>query len=402
MILLFIGAVIIINLITRSGFERIGLPVFVGYTLFGFLISLANHYTNNIPESGREGVGFLAQIGLVALLFRVGLESNVKTLLKQIRRASFIWVSDITVSALLAFLTVLYIFEYGLIPAIIVAAAFSATSIGVSTAVWRDSTALASPMGALLVDIAELDDISAIVLFGILLALTPLFQGADDIHVMTIFMREDGAMLIKLAVFVGGCVVFSRYVERAATAWFSRFDREFGSLLFAVGAVLAIAAIADLLGLSLAIGAMFAGLSFGRDPAEKRIDQAFSPIYNLFAPFFFISIGMAVDVMNISGAIGMGVVLLAAAILGKVVCVGLPAALFMGPRQFLLIRISMVPCAEIALLIMGYGLSLGAWAPPPALFNAVVFVSLATCILSTIAVRRMLQTSLLTQIEIPR
>ncbi|PQA89574.1 cation:proton antiporter [Hyphococcus luteus] len=392
-VLLLLGAIIVSSVIIRRSFERIHMPPIVGYTMLGLLISTLDPSADFISVDARRTIGVFANIGLVALLFRVGLESNLAALVQQLRPALMVWVSDITVSALTAFAVVRYVFDFGLIPAILSGAAFSATSVGVSTAVWRDAKALKRPSGALLIDVAELDDISAVIIISILFALGPLIGGGAGGSLAPLLAHQTALVLINLALFATGCIVFSRFIEKRVTKRFAQLDPKYGPAFFAAGAAFAIAAAADLLGLSLAIGAMFAGLAFSRDPVERKIDQSFSPIYDFFAPFFFVHIGMGVEIQYIFSALGFGIILFAAASLGKIVGVGLPSLRFIRPRGALLIGVSMIPRAEIALLVMGYGLSLGDWATPPALYNTVVLVSLATCILSPIAVRWLLQTS---------
>ena len=160
--------------------------------------------------------------------------------------------------------------------------------------------------------------------------------------------------------------------------------------MFATGIALLVAALADLLGFSLAIGALFAGLAFSRDPAEREIDRAFSELFVLFSPFFFVAIGLAIDVTLLPDALNLGLVLLVAAILGKLFGAALPAVLVTSPRDSLLIGISMIPRAEIFLIIMLHGVMLGDWAVPEPLYIAAVFVSVATCILAPILLRRLL------------
>lgn len=75
-----------------------------------------------------------------------------------------------------------------------------------------------------------------------------------------------------------------------------------------------------------------------------------------------------------------------APVLGKLVGAGAPARMYLVIHGALLIGISMVPRAEIALLVAGYGLSLGAWAMTLKLYNAVVLTSLATCLLSPVVI----------------
>ena len=390
-LLLLLGAVIMASTLIRRSFERIHLPAIVGYTAIGLLISLLDPSSDFISEDAREIIGFFAQVGLVALLFRVGLESNLSALMQQLRPALLVWMSDVTISALTAFLAVYYVFDYGLVPAILCAAAFSATSVGVSTAVWRDAGALDRPSGALLIDVAELDDISAVFVISVLFAFGPLLQGNATGSLAPLLAQQTVLVLAKLVLFITLCILFSRFLEQRLTKRFAELDPDNGAAFFAAGAAFVIAATADGLGLSLAIGAMFAGLAFSRDPAERNIDASFSPIYHLFAPFFFVHIGLGVEPQFIAGALGLGLVLFAVAAVGKLAGAGLPALNFVRPHGALLIGTSMVPRAEIALLVMGYGLSLGPWATPPELYNAIVLASLATCIISPVVVRRLLQ-----------
>ncbi|WP_158085721.1 cation:proton antiporter [Henriciella aquimarina] len=390
-LLLLLGGVIMASIVIRRLFEQIHLPAVVGYTAIGLLIACLDSSATLISPEARGIVGIFAQIGLVTLLFRVGLESNLSALIQQLRPALLIWVSDVTISALTAFLAVHYLFGFGLVPAILCAAAFSATSVGVSTAVWRDAGALDRPSGALLIDVAELDDISAVFVISILFALGPLLETEASRSLAPLLAQQTVLVLVKLALFIILCILFSRFLERRLTKQFTKLDENHGAAFFAAGTAFIIAATADGLGLSLAIGAMFAGLAFSRDPAERKIDESFSPIYDLFAPFFFVHIGMGISPQDIGGALGLGLVLFAVAAVGKLVGVGLPSLSFVRPRGALLIGASMVPRAEIALLVMGYGLSLGPWATPPALYNAIVLASLATCIVSPIVVRRLLQ-----------
>ncbi|MGE0410143.1 MAG: cation:proton antiporter [Amphiplicatus sp.] len=291
-----------------------------------------------------------------------------------------------------AFLVVYYLYDDSLVAAIFAGAAFSATSVGVTTAVWRDAGALNKPSGALLVDVAELDDISAIVMIGVLFALAPLLDTEARAPLASLIAREAGLAVLKLLLFAIACIIFSRVFEKKLTMHFARLDPQYGATFLAAGAAFALSAMADFMGLSVAIGAMFAGLTFSRDPAERTIDQSFAPIYDMFAPFFFVGIGMSVDISTLAGAAGMALVLFAAAILGKLVGVGAPALRFVPARGALLLGASMIPRAEVALLVMGYGLGLGPSVISQELYNAVVLTSLASCIASPIIVRRLLQT----------
>lgn len=398
--ILIVGVVIISASFAKSALARIKLPAVPGYILIGLILSLVNFQLDIFDSNLSQSIDLLAQIGIVVLLFRIGLESDLMALKRQFSRAVLIWFPNMIIPALLGFgLIAVFYPEFGMVAALFVGAALSATSIGVSAAVWDELGALNSNLGALLLDVAELDDISAVILLSLIFALSPALESSEigisyfDVLVEIVFL------VIKLVVFCGACYLFSRLVERSLTRFFLRLDVKFGPLLFAVGTGFIIAALADFIGLSLAIGALFAGLAFSRDPVEMEIDQAFSSVYALFSPFFFVAIGLSLDPSSLVGFIGLGMILLVVAIAGKVLGAGLPANFVVGPHQGLLFGFSMVPRAEIALIIMQFGLMLGSWAVPQKLYSAMVLVSLATCILAPITVRILMARTTLDVIE---
>ncbi|MCR9257567.1 MAG: cation:proton antiporter [Alphaproteobacteria bacterium] len=387
-LLVIVGGVILAGLVARTLLYRLHLPAMASYILIGLVLSAFNGVFDFMTPRLSEGIGFLAQLGVVMLLFRVGLESDLDMLFQQLSNAALIWLPNILVPGVFAF-TAIYLWpDQGIVAALFAGVAATATSIGVSTAVWEEAGRLRTPDGALLVDVAELDDLSAVILMSLLFVIARVVgdPGANGAwaDAVTIAVLQ----LLKFAAFCIACYLFSRYIERKLTAWFQRRDRRFGPLLFATGSGVLIAAAADLLGFSLAIGALFAGLAFSRDPAERQIDWAFARIFILFSPFFFVAIGLAVDLTEIGGALALAAALFAAASIGKLIGAGLPAALLTTPHTGLVIGLSMIPRAEIFLIIMLHGLTQNAVSEQ--LYTAAVLVCLATSTLAPIAVRRLL------------
>jgi Kef-type K+ transport system membrane component KefB len=149
------------------------------------------------------------------------------------------------------------------------------------------------------------------------------------------------------------------------------------------GVGLIVAALAEWLGFSLAIGALFAGLAFSRDPQAVRTEGRFEDLHTLFVPFFFMRIGMdASPAALVGGSAGLGVLLLGAAIAGKFIGAGLPAWWVAGPEAGVLIGLSMIPRAEIAMVVMYAGLRLGPEVVTERIFGAVLMVVLGTCLLT--------------------
>ncbi|MFP3868375.1 MAG: cation:proton antiporter [Desulfobacteraceae bacterium] len=390
LVILLVGILVVLAMLAKSGCHRAGIPPLIGYILLGFLLSCIDVQVGCVAGC-HEIFKLLAEIGVIVLLFRIGLESNVSGLLHQLRRASLIWVAGVLCSGLLGYLAAALILGLPLISSLFVAIALTATSIGVSVAAWQDAQALNSSTGELLIDVAELDDISGIVLMALLFAVVPVLQGQANKSLLPVVGLTAILLLAKLAGFGTFCSLFSLWIERQVTEFFARITSPPHLALVVAGISFMMAALAALLGFSVAIGAFFAGLVFSRDPQAVKIDASFEALYDFFSPFFFIGIGLNIDPGAISAGLELGLLLLVVAILGKLLGHGLPAVITLGWTGALVLGLSMIPRAEIAMIIMERGLSLGSWAVPPAVYAAMVLVLATTCIISPITVRPLLR-----------
>lgn len=390
-LILIVGLTMLATLALRRLGRELGIPAMVAYVAVGLGLNALDRYGVAFPTPVHTGLEFLASAGIIALLFRVGLQSNLPELIGQLRRASLVWAGDVTVSGALGFATAYYLLGLNLIPSLFAAAALTATSIGISTTIWREENKLDTKAGALLVDVAELDDISGILLMTVLFVIAPqlqfggqgaAFSGLGD----TLFW-----LAVKFSALVALCFLFSQYLERPLTNAVLNGHSDAPPVLWVVGLSFSIAAIAEFLGFSFAIGAIFAGFAFSRDPEEGRIDRLFNPLYQFLSPFFFIGIGLMVDFASLGSGMMLGLALLVVAVAGKVLGGGLPALSLAGGPCALLIGASLIPRAEIAMVIMAHGRAFGSWAVPDALFGAMVVVSLGTSLLAPIAVRMLLR-----------
>jgi len=390
-LLLTLGVVLVLSPITRSLCHRMGVPACVGYIAIGLVISALGQDRLAVSPDSSAAFTLLAQLGVVTLLFRVGLKGNTRALIAKLPEASLIWVGDVLTNLAIGYLVARYALQLSLETSLVIATAFSATSVAVSVSVWDEMGKLITDDAQLLVDVAELDDLSGVLLLAILLGIAPaLIDGAgvpwSDLGNSTL------VLLTKLALFIAGCYLFASYLERSFTQFIRRLGDSSTAFTIAIlGAGLAIAAVADYLGFSLAIGALFAGLAFSRDPGAVSDDARFSYFYDFLTPFFFINIGMQTDLVALLQSLNLGLVLLAAAALGKLLGVGLPALNSMHVRGAMNLGISMLPRAEIALVVIFQCRELDERLVSPEVFGAMVVVSLATCIASPILLRRRFQ-----------
>jgi len=341
-LLITLGCLLILSPLIKSFLVHLGIPALVGYICLGFLIRLLDNQWSFISIAFDNTFFALAQLGVVALLFRVGLKSYTRALLKKLPDASPIWLGDVMTNLALGFVTSHYALSLSLETSLIIATAFSATSVAVSVTVWDETHKLNTPKGQLLVDVAELDDLSGVLLLAILLTIIPVLRGGDgNGEVLTLIGITILIVLLKLTLFITGCYLFAHYLE----ADFTRFSRDIENstasmALTILGAGIVIAAVAGYLGFSLAIGALFAGLAFSRDPEAMRTKAKFTNFYELFAPFFFIYIGMQIDPTAVTGSFGMGISLFVVAVVGKVIGVAAPALRSLTKADALLLGIS--------------------------------------------------------------
>ncbi len=389
---LLAGLIVVITSLARRGSERLGIQPLVAYILTGLALGFIDQQFSLLAGDLARNLELLGQLGVITLLFKVGLEAKITGLLAQFRRALPIWFGNVLLAAALGFMAAYYVLDVGLVPSLFVATALSATSVGVATAVWQDAGALHSDEGALLVDVAELDDISAMVLLALLLSAAPLLVNGDTDGLATLLTAKLLLVTGKLAMFAAACYLFAKHLERRFTGWFRKDGQpSTGIALATVGLACVVAGSAELLGFSIAIGALFAGLAFSRDPAELEIDRQLEPVHQLLMPFFFVSIGLNFDFSSATDALAGGSVLLVAAIAGKIIGTGLPALASLGRRKSLLLGISMVPRAEIAMIIMLQGVRLGEDYVPAGLFGAMSLVAVSTALLVPLALQGLLR-----------
>lgn len=393
LLLITLGGLLVISPMIKSLLKRVGIPPAVGYIMLGFFVSTLNQQWAFIDTFFENTFTVLAHIGVVALLFRVGLKSHPQTLLDKLPEASFIWVGDVLTNLVFGFVLAHYGLAFSLETSMVIATAFSATSVAVSVAVWSDAGKLNTPTGQLLIDVAELDDLSGVVLLAVILALIPVIQN-DGLSILPLVGSTALIVMLKLALFITCCYLFAQYLE----VRFTRFSREIEGSTTALtitilGAGLVIAAMAGYLGFSLAIGALFAGLAFSRDRQAVRTDAKFAYFYELFTPFFFIHIGMQIDPTSLIPSLDLGILLFIVAALGKFIGVAIPALRYLEKRNASLLGVSMIPRAEIALVIIFQCRQLGDEIISDELFAAFVFMSLASSIFSPLILRRIVGTT---------
>jgi Kef-type K+ transport system membrane component KefB len=379
-LVLLTGAILATALLVKAVLERLRIPALVGWLLLGFALRAAGDALPVLPEGTHTVMDFLAQLGVIVLLFSVGLASDPAALLGTLRRASPVWLSDVLVSGSLGLVAAHYGLGLGWAPSAVAAVALTATSVGVSSAVWERAGALGSADGRLFVDVAELDDLSGVLLLVLLFAVLPVASGQATGDIGSALLSSAAHVLAAIAGFGALCALLARFVTSPLMKALERFEPAPDPVVSVAALGILLAGLAGLLGFSVAIGAFFAGLAFSRASGRIREGAAYTTMRDLFVPFFFLGTALRIETSALFGAVWPALLLVAAAVAGKLLGPVPAARLATGTPRAWAIGWSMVPRAEIALVVAGRARELGDVVMPPELYSALVAVVALTCL----------------------
>lgn len=380
--LLVTGLLLLVILLVKVFLHGRWLPPMIVYIVIGMLVGTGLHGEWLPVEKALPGLRLLAEAGLVMLLFKAGLDADLKDLGRQLPNASWIWFWNVLVSAVAGFVAARYWVGLDQLSSVFIAVALTATSVGVTVSLWDEAGQLKTHEGSLLLDVAELDDLSTICLVAVLVAVAPLVATGED-WVNAGLAAAIGQVLLALAVFLALVAAFSLLLEPRLTAFFERHTINHESVIFVLAVSFIIASLAEFAGLSLAIGAFLAGLAFSRDDRMTQERPVIRGLTDFLTPFFFIGLGLLVKMSAFIVALWPAALLLVAAIVGKLVGVGVPAWPRLGPGMALLLAVSMIPRSEIAMIVMQRGLQVGV---SERAFAAMVIISLVTVLVAVLAV----------------
>ena len=386
--LLIVGLLFLAILLIRLFANYRCLPPMLIFLFTGLLAgSVISHMPAANSASVFSIIKVLGEAGLVMLLFKVGINADLKSLRTQLPNAAWIWVWNVLISGSFGFFAANIVLNLDLLTSLFISIAFTATSVGVTVSLWSDAGKLSTQQGTLLVDVAELDDLSTICLIAMLVALVPLYKNGTVIALSDV-MQTLTHVFVLLALFAFSAWFFSLKIDPVLTRLIARraVDHEVVIFMLAVGFI--VAAMAEVAGLSIAIGAFIAGLAFSRDLNAIREQPVLNGLYDFLTPFFFISLGMMIEPGQLDGLLWMALVLVAFAVSGKVLGVMLPAWPKLGFSAAMLLGVSMVPRMEIALVVMQKGLAAGV---SSAVFSAMILMCFVTVLLTMLGLPQLLR-----------
>lgn len=333
--------------LTTLVFQRFHQPVVLGYILAGFLIG------PNVPipvVADRQIVQTLSELGVILLMFSLGLEFSLGKLVKLGAGASLtallqsslmIWLGFVT-GRLLGWTTLESLFTGSII-------AISSTTI---IAKAFDEQGVRGPLRELVVGILIAEDLIAILLMATLTAVAGgAGLSASDMAKTTGKLFGFLAVLISIGLLL---------VPRAVRA-INRLDRPETTLVVSIGFCFAVSLLAHSFGYSVALGAFIAGSLIAESGEAKAIEHLVHPVRDMFAAVFFVSVGMLIDPAVIVRHWLAISVLTLVVISGKIIGVTLGAFLTgHGVRTSVQSGMSLAQIGEFSFIIAGLGLTLKA------------------------------------------
>ena len=350
-------------------------------SLVGSLAEITPKAVQEVYNETFPSLQAVSQLGLFALLFLTGLESELDELVAVGLQASTVAVAGVALPFALGTAGLVFIFHVPLVPAVFAGAAMTATSIGITASVFGELKWLKRKEGQIVIGAAVLDDIIGIVILAVVVAVV----GGGSFSLGRVLK-----LCVAAVVFVAVALVLSR---KAAPAFDWVVDRlkAPGDVAVASFLVLTVCCFAaQAIGLEAALGAFAAGLILSASKHTHDIDAAVKPLVALFATVFFVLIGTGLDlsVLNpLDPANREGLVvaafLLAVAIAGKVAAGW--SYLSQEPTNRLVVGLGMMPRGEVGLIFLGLGSQAGILTP--ALEAAILLMVIGTTFLAPILLR---------------
>ena len=308
-----LAVIMIVAAIATLAFFKIRQPLIIGYLFAGMIIGpLSPLWSWLIPNSenlSTEGVGFLtdisamnlfAEIGVILLLFVIGIEFPYA----KIRSIGRMAIGVGTIGLMLTLGVVFYVatlLGLGFMDALFIGAALSISSTAIIVKLLEENGRIKKESSIMILGILIIEDIIAVILISSLQSFA--LVGSVAIESVAVVIIIAASLII--GTFTIGTKIIPRLIDRVASAE----NREI-LLLSVLGVCFGYALLANIVGLSVAIGAFLAGVLVAESRSAEVAKILSSPIKDMFVAVFFISVGALMDISQIYDYIGIAIILI--------------------------------------------------------------------------------------------
>lgn len=389
---LVLGAVLIslvvVYLAAKLGGElcaRINLPPVLGELVGGVVVGVSALHLIMFPESGIDASGslimrflettgglspegafsvfqaesevidVLAELGVIILLFEIGLESDLRELIRVGPQAAIVAIIGVVTPFTLGTVGLIALFNVPTIPAVFAGAALTATSIGITAKVLSELGRLSSREGQIIIGAAVLDDVLGIIVLAVVASLAK----TGEIEISNVIYLVAGA-----AVFLIGSIFLGRLLSPYFVSLVDRLQTRGQLLISSLIFTFVLAYIGAAIQLEAILGAFAAGLILAETTKREELEEQVVPVADMLVPVFFVTVGARTDISvlnpmvpeNREGLV-IAAFLIVVALVGKILT---GFGVFGQPGiNRLAIGIGMVPRGEVGLVFVGVGSATG-------------------------------------------
>jgi len=313
LILVLLGCAVVAVVVCRL----VRLPPILGYLVVG--MAAGPNALAWVPDSA--DVRDLAEFGIVFLMFSIGLEFSLPQL-KTMRRAVFgLGLAQVTITTLFA-MVVVHLLGFGWQTGFALGGALAMSSTAIVSKMLAEKMELATPHGRDIMGILLFQDLAVV---AFLIIIPALGKRAGDLAEELALAALKAAIALTLILFAG---------QKPMRAWFHVVARQRSSELFMLNLLLitlGLAALTEIAGLSLALGAFLAGMLIAETEYRYQVEEDIKPFRDVLLGLFFVTVGMALNVAVVVENIVWVVVLLVVPVIAKLVLVVILSRAFGAP-----------------------------------------------------------------------
>lgn len=385
-VLLLLGIVILASKVAGAVSKRFGQPAVLGELLVGLLLgpTLLNlmHWPVFTEHELLNGlVKYIAELGVIFLMFLAGLETNL-TEMKRVGLAAFAGATGGVLLPLIGgTLVARYIGNYEWFPSIFIGTVLTATSVSISAQTLLELGHLRSKEGTTILGAAVVDDIMGIIVLSIVIAAHAAGGGGS---------APLWLVCVQMVVYFAAAIALGRWAVPGLLRWAERWPGSETGLAVAIVLCLFYAFSAEAFGKVAAItGAYTLGVMMSQhhDLGHRAAEKVSVMAYGFFVPVFFVSIGLEADAMGALRANPwLAVLIVLVSIVSKIVGSGLGVRLVgFDLGQSLRVGIGMISRGEVALIVSNIGLAAGVINTE--VFSLMVLMTLVTTLVTPLLLR---------------
>jgi Kef-type K+ transport system membrane component KefB len=325
----------------------------------------------------------LSELGVIFLLFAVGLETPFSELRKVGKTATMVAILGVIIPLITGFALIIAL-GYGQIEALFIATAMVATSVGITARVIKDMGQTQSIESRIIIGAAVIDDVLGMIVLAIVVGVA---AGGGSSILDIILVSMEAVIFVLMVIFIGSIIlpkarakmIIRNGLKNRQTQCVEKKRHGISPLPLAIIVCLALSFAASFVGLAAIIGAFLAGMAFAEFKDKWPCEEDFHPINQFLVPFFFLFVGISVNIGSFGGVLVIAVLVTLLAVATKFVGCGLGARK-LGRRSATIIGIGMVPRGEVGIIVASIGLSMAVISE--SMFSVVVFMSMATTIVA--------------------